>query len=117
MPIWGVTQEEFKDYNQIMHQIMNWLEQEPCKDCISRWAVHEYVQESETKQKQILLDELSTMSPTVISAAYLFATNYDLYGINIAEVWKTAKQNASMLEIAYRKGYHDALQKVAESEK
>lgn len=117
IPIWGVTQEEFKDYTQIMHKIMNWLEQEPYKDYISRRAVSEYVQESETKQKQILLDELSTMSLTVISAAYLFATNYDLYGINIAEVWKTAKQNASMLEIAYRKGYHDAMKRVEESEK
>ena len=37
------------------------------------------IQESETKQKQILLDEMSTMSLAVISAAYLFATNYDLY--------------------------------------
>ena len=75
---------------------------------------HEH--ESETKRKQILLDELSTMSLTVISAAYLFATNYDLYGINIAEVWKTAKQNAGALEMAYKRGYHDALQRVAESE-
>lgn len=74
-------------------------------------------QESETKQKQLLLDGMSTMSLTVISAAYLYATNYTMYGVNITEEWKTAKENARALEIAYRKGYHDALQRVAESEK
>ena len=38
-PVRAVTQEEFSDYIQILNKIMDWLEQEPCEDCISRQAV------------------------------------------------------------------------------
>ena len=38
-PIMAVTQEEFKDYIQTLNKIMDWLEQEPCDDSISRQAV------------------------------------------------------------------------------
>ena len=78
---------------------------------------------SEEKQKQIqeyqskqLIDELSKMPPMVIATAYLHAINYTVYGEDVTERWETAKQNASALEKAYRKGYHDALQIQAESD-
>ena len=35
-PVMTVTQEEFKDYIQTLNKIMDWLEQEPCDDVISR---------------------------------------------------------------------------------
>lgn len=38
-PIMAMTQEEFNDYIQTINQIMDWLEQEPCEDTISRKAV------------------------------------------------------------------------------
>ena len=76
-----------------------------------------------TKEKQIqkyenkqLIDELSKMPPMVIATAYLHAINYTLYGEDVTEKWVTATQNASALEKAYRKGYYDALQSMAESE-
>lgn len=71
------------------------------------------IQEYETKR---LIDELSKMPPMVIATAYLHAINYTLYGLDVTEKWVTATQNACALEIAYRKGYHDALQNQAESE-
>ena len=73
-----------------------------------------HIQEHETKQ---LIDELSKMPPMVIATAYLHAINYTVYGVDITEKWITATQNASALEKAYRKGYYDALQRQAESEK
>jgi hypothetical protein len=35
-PVMAVTQEEFNDYIQTLNKIMDWLEQEPCTDAISR---------------------------------------------------------------------------------
>ena len=37
-PVMAVTQEEFNDYIQTLNKIMNWLEQVPCTDAISRQA-------------------------------------------------------------------------------
>jgi len=71
------------------------------------------IQEYEIKQ---LIDELSKMPPMVIATAYLHAINYILYGLDVTEKWENATQNASALEIAYRKGYYDALQKQAKNE-
>lgn len=68
-----------------------------------------------SKEKQ-MIEELSKMSPMVIATAYLYALNCTRYGVDITEKWETAVQNASALEKAYRKGYHDALQRVAETE-
>lgn len=56
-----------------------------------------------------LIDELSNMPPMVIATAYLYAFNYNSYGEDVTEKWVTAVQNASVLEKAYRKGYHDAM--------
>jgi len=44
-PLMAVTQEEFNDYIQILNQVMDWLEQEPCDDCISRQAIKRKLQE------------------------------------------------------------------------
>ena len=38
-PVMAVTQEEFNDYIQTLNKIMDWLQQEPCTDAISRQAV------------------------------------------------------------------------------
>lgn len=68
-----------------------------------------------TKEEQ-LIDELSKMPPMVIATAYLYAINYTRYGVDVTKDWVTATQNASALEKAYIEGYHDALQRRAESE-
>lgn len=41
----AVTQEEFKDYIQTLNKIMDWLEQEPCEDTISRKSIKQKLQE------------------------------------------------------------------------
>lgn len=73
----------------------------------------EEMQKCECEQ---LIDELSKMPPKVIATAYLHAINYTLYGVDVTEKWETATQNAAALDIAYRKGYYDALQRLKESE-
>lgn len=35
-PVMAVTQEEFNNYIQTLNNIMDWLEQEPCDDVVSR---------------------------------------------------------------------------------
>lgn len=72
--------------------------------------IHEY----ERKQ---LIDELSKMPPMVIATAYLHAINYTLYGEDVTGKWLTATQNASALEKAYRRGYHDAMERVNQASK
>ena len=76
-----------------------------------------------SKEKQIeeyenkrLIEELSKMPPMVIATAYLHALNYTLYGEDVTEKWVTATQQAAILEKAYRKGYYDAMQRLAESD-
>lgn len=73
------------------------------------------IQKQKIESEQ-LLDELSKMPPMVIATAYLHALNYTLYGEDVTVRWITAVQNAKALEKAYSKGYHDALQRQAESE-
>ena len=68
-----------------------------------------------SKEKQ-MIEELSKMSPMVISTAYLYALNCTRYGVDITKKWETTVQNARALELAYREGYHDALQRLAENE-
>ena len=75
-----------------------------------------------TKEKQIqdyerkkLIEELSKMPPMVIATAYLYAMNFELYGVDVTKEWVTATQNASALSRAYEKGYYEGF-KNAESE-
>lgn len=72
------------------------------------------IQEESSKQ---LIDELSKMSPMVISTAYLHAINYVKYGEDVTEKWLTAVEQTNVLEKAYREGYYDALQRQAERNK
>lgn len=36
VPVRAMTQEEFNEYIQAINQVMDWLEQEPCDDAISK---------------------------------------------------------------------------------
>lgn len=62
------------------------------------------------ENKQFIIDKLSKLPPIVMATAYIYAINYTLYGEDVTEKWETVVQNASALEKAYRKGYHDAMQ-------
>lgn len=64
-PIMAVTQEEFNDYIQTINQVMDWLEQEPCDDCISREEalniVHKYFEHYLQLNDDICLDGLRSL--------------------------------------------------------
>ena len=76
-----------------------------------------YKTDTENIRKQALIDLLKDMPIQTLQIAYLYAKNYSEYGEDVTRTWVTATQNASALEKAYRKGYYDALQRQAESEK
>ena len=67
-PVMTVTQEEFKDYIQTLNKIMDWLEQEPCEDAISRilkrmWNCRgkHTISIDKVKMEQIIRDELPSV--------------------------------------------------------
>lgn len=76
-----------------------------------------YKTDTENTRKQALIDLLKDMPIQTLQIAYLYAKNYTEYGEDVTKTWVTATQNAAALEKAYRKGYYDALQRQAESEK
>ena len=43
-PVMAMTQEQFSDYIQTINQVMDWLEQRPSVDCVSREQVLEETQ-------------------------------------------------------------------------
>jgi len=61
-----------------------------------------------------ILHELSKMSPMVLGVAYLYAKNYEKYGVDITKEWTTATSQTAALDIAYHKGMKDALDCYAE---
>ena len=63
------------------------------------------------KQKRTaLLDELAKEDLQVLSLAYVYAKNLQMYGEDVTEKWLTATKNTSALEKAYQKGYYDAME-------
>lgn len=66
------------------------------------------------KEKAILLETLSQQSNMVLSQAFLYAQNLCEYGVDVAEKWSTAIQQAYALEKAYIKGRYDESEMVME---
>lgn len=64
-----------------------------------------------TDKKQMLIDELSKESETVITAAYLYAKSYVNYGTDVTKPWTMVEQQYA-LENAYHKGYAEGLARV-----
>ena len=69
----------------------------------------------QTKEK--LIELLSQEDTIVLNQAYLYTRTLTKYGVDITEKWVTVTQNARALERAYREGYYDALQRVAQPNK
>lgn len=70
--------------------------------------------DSENVKKQALLNLMKDMSLQTLQIAFVYAENYKEYGEDVTKTWNTATEQSSILAKAYRKGYHDALQKQAE---
>ena len=68
-------------------------------------------------KKEVLLEELAKEDLQVLSLAYVYAKNFHMYGIDVTKAICSATENVAKLDIAYRKGYYDAMNNmVAESE-
>ena len=68
---------------------------------------------SNDSQKGTLLKMLAKENDMVLSQAYLYAKSLCEYGVDIAEKWSTATQQAEALERAYRKGRYDEAERWA----
>ena len=90
---------------RVDYAITAWM---PLPESYREMTRQEEIEHNKTKQ---LLDELSKMSPMVISTAYLYAINYITYGVDVTEKWLTATENAANIERAYKDGYYDALKR------
>lgn len=75
-----------------------------------------YDTDVEIQEKQALLDLMEDMPLRTLQLAFLYAKNYAEYGEDVTRTWLTAVEQTNILEKAYRKGYYDALQRLAESE-
>ena len=59
------------------------------------------------KQKAEILKWLADENNMVLTQAYIYAKNLDVYGVNVAEKWLTTVKQAWALERAYCKGRYD----------
>lgn len=57
--------------------------------------------------KQTLVDYLSKEPNQVIEAAYVYAKNYVMYGIDITKAWKTAAEQTKILREARMDGFYE----------
>ncbi len=64
----------------------------------------------EDYEKQMLIDSLEELPARVVAMAYLYALNYELYGVDVTEKWQTAVDNTLRLEMAYMRGRSDGIQ-------
>ena len=67
-------------------------------------------EKKEDYEKQMLIDSLEGLPARVVAMAYLYALNYELYGVDVTEKWQTATENTLRLEMAYMRGRSDEIQ-------
>lgn len=65
-----------------------------------------------TPKKEFLLEELAKEDLQVLSLAYMYAKNLQMYDEDVTKAISTATENAIILNKAYRKGYYDAMKKI-----
>ena len=66
------------------------------------------------EQKATLLKLLAQEPTEVLSLAFVYAKNFQIYGgVNVSEKWMTAVEQSSNLERAYHKGFEDGYSKAA----
>ena len=63
-------------------------------------------------KKEVLLEELAKEDLQVLSLAYLYAKNIQMYGVDVTQACCSAIQNVTMLDKAYQKGYYDAMNRI-----
>lgn len=63
VPSMAVTREEFNTYIQTLNKVMDWLEQEPCADAVSREAVLEITAETGALETQARVKTLPSVTP------------------------------------------------------
>ena len=58
-----------------------------------------------------MLEELAKEDLQVLSLAYMYAKNLQIYGVDITKAISSATENLAIMDKAYKQGYYDALNK------
>lgn len=69
------------------------------------------ISDGRKSMKQTLLDALAEEDVQTLGLAYSYAQCLTKYGVDITKVLDTATANVDALGRAYRKGYHDAMER------
>ena len=77
------------------------------------WELKNLKEKQQVSKKDTLLEELAKEDLQVLSLAYIYAKNLQIYGEDVTKAISTATQNVAMLEKAYQKGYYDAMNKMS----
>lgn len=83
-PVMAMTQEEFNDYIQTLNQVMDWLEQEPSGDAVSR-QVFDEIKELMTDingdtvyaVKMSDIRQLPPVKPQEMTGHWILTSDYD----------------------------------------
>ena len=68
-------------------------------------------------KKEFLLEELAKEDLQVLSLAYVYAKNLQMYGIDITKAIGSAAENMEIISRAHQQGYYDAMDRIkSESE-
>lgn len=66
----------------------------------------------EDPEKAAILKLLANEDMQVLSQAYAYAKNVELYGVDVSEKWETVVQQCRALQRAYLKGCSDERRKI-----
>jgi len=68
--------------------------------------------EGMSPEKQMIMDMLSKADTRVLSLAYVYAQNFNDYGVDVTQRWDTAVTQSANLQEAYHKGYCEGARSV-----
>lgn len=68
--------------------------------------------ESHREEKDRLLIELSHESMGVVALAYVYAKNFERFGVDVTDKWITTEQQNTVLEAVYKKGVDDTIMRL-----
>ena len=68
-------------------------------------------------KKEVLLEELAKEDLQVLSLAYVYAKNLQMYGIDITKAICSATENMEIISRAHQQGYYDAMNRIKSESK
>ena len=109
-PVKAVTQEEFNDYIQTLNQVMDWLEQEPCDDAISRQDVLDIdfkkIILTTAKPSEMIAEKVRALPPAIPQQK---TGQYEKHIDHTDCIWYGNDSGCPVTCSQYRDGWNDAM--------